>query len=129
VFCVRDAMVVLAVVHGATKPGNLECSGNSPNLENLAQEFSGNCVQPRGKFTTNKILSPDVVSMVQKCSRISLRPGLPALNPAVGAYSAPLDYHYYNYFFVAITLKFMALEKPGKLPEYFLLHVHPVGVI
>jgi len=40
--------------------------------------------------------------------------------------------HYYIYFFVAISyqkVSLMALEKPGKLGEFFLLCGHPVRVL
>jgi len=54
--------------------------GNKHGKTRILREISdpgksANSVQPQGKIVTNKIMSPDVVSVVQKCFKIRLQPG------------------------------------------------------
>jgi len=50
-----------------------------------------------GKILTNKIMSSEAVSEVQKCCKIRLRLGS-FLSIRWGSLQCPLDYHYCNYF-------------------------------
>ena len=68
------------------------------------REYLRKSVQPQEKIVTDKIMSPDAVSGMQKCSKIRL-PGMPfcPLDRGYlpkGACDVPPDYHYYNYFWL-----------------------------
>jgi len=85
------------------KHGHKPSSGNFLNPGN--SELLGNSVQPQGQIVANKIMLPDVVSGVQKCSKIFL--------PQITIITIT---------FCCDTLqksKFMAPENPIKLGEIF----------
>jgi len=88
------------------------------NLDSL--EYLGNSVQPWGKIVTNKIVSPDVVSGLQKCSKIHLQLVL-CPEPCWGSLQCFLRLSLLQLSFVTITYrsKLLPLEKPGILREFF----------
>jgi len=62
-------------IKGCLRPGRRGLFGEFSELGQL-RKFSGNSVQPQVKIVANKIVSPDAVSMLPKCSKIWLQSGL-----------------------------------------------------